>query len=115
MKKPLAQDDQRKSCERRDKRRKNNLHFFCEINPQGPGEKKQSGAGLKDCSRPILDTSMRGDSKYSQRANAEAQQPHGLGCSASSGTRATSSTQAVPGILPSASSLGKRTKQTCIS
>src|SRR5213083_838670 len=43
MKKPLAQDDQRKSCERRDKRRKNNLLFFCEINPQGPGEKKQSG------------------------------------------------------------------------
>jgi hypothetical protein len=39
---------------------------------------------------------VRSNSKYDQSAYAEAQQPHGLGCSEGSGTNATSSTQAVP-------------------
>src|SRR5260370_1298620 len=96
MKKPLAQNNQRKSCERREKRGENNLVFLREIEPHSPGEKEQSRASLKNSSRPILDTSVRGDGKHGQRANAEAQQPHGLRCSAGSGTKATSSTQADP-------------------
>jgi len=96
MKKPLTQHDQGKSRERREKRGKNNSVFMAEIDPASPDEKEQSGAGLKDGSRPILDTSVRGNGKHGQRANAEAQRPHGFGCSAGSGTNATSSTQAVP-------------------
>src|SRR2546430_12329371 len=109
MEKKLTQYNQRKSCERREKRRNNNLFFLREIDPHSPGEKEQSSAGFKNGSRPILDTSVRGNGKHGPRANSKAQQPHGLGYSAGSGTKATSSTQAGPSILVSASSLGGRT------
>jgi len=96
MKKPLAANDEGKSCQRREKGRENNLFFSREIDPEGPDEKEQSRAGLKDGLRPIFDASVRGNGKHDQSAYTEAQQSHGLGCSAGSGTNATSSTQAVP-------------------
>jgi hypothetical protein len=57
-KKPLAAHYQSKRCQRGEERRKNNLFFFPEVNPQGPGEKEQSGAGLKDSPRPIFDPAV---------------------------------------------------------
>src|SRR5467141_4038918 len=92
----LTQNDQRKNRQRREKRGESNLVFLREIDPHSPSQKEQSGASLKDGSRPILDTTVRGNGKQGQRANPEAQQLHGLGCSRGSGTSATSSTQAVP-------------------
>ena len=99
MKKPLAAHDERKGCQRREKRRKNNLFFFREVTQQGPGEKEQSGAGLKDRPRPFFHPSVRRHSKYDQRADTDSQKLHSLECPTASGTRATSSTQMVPLIL----------------
>ena len=99
MKKPLAAHHEGKRSEGREKRRKNNLFFFPEVYPQGPGEKEQSSAGLKDSSRPIFHASVRRHPKDDQRADSGSQELHGLECSVASGTRATSSTQMVPFIL----------------
>src|ERR1700740_2299361 len=100
MKKPLTEDDEEKKCQRREKRRKNNLFFLREINPQGPGEKEQSSTRFEHGPRPILDSPVGSNGKHNQSAYAEAQQqPHSSGCSPGSGTNATSSTHAVPGIL----------------
>src|SRR5258708_19255344 len=51
-KKPLAASDEEKGCQRREKRRKNNFFIPREKKPQGPGKKKQCGAGLPNNQRP---------------------------------------------------------------
>jgi hypothetical protein len=96
MKKPLTANNQEKRCQRRKKGRNKNFFFMRKTEPQGPGEKEQSSAGFKHGPSPVFNTSMSGNGKHDQSANAEAKQPHGLGCSVGSGTNATSSTHAVP-------------------
>ena len=96
VKKPLAQNNEGERRQRRQQGRKNGLLFGVEKDPQCPDEKEQTGAGLDHRAGPIFDTAVRGNCKHQQRANANAQHLHGLECSAGSGTKATSSTQAVP-------------------
>src|SRR5260370_18332884 len=99
MKKPLAASDQRKNCQRWNKRRKNNLFLMSEINPQCPGEKEESSARLQDGPGPIFDTSVRGNGKHNQSPNTQAQQPHGLGCSPDAVSNPTTTTPPLPSTL----------------
>ena len=85
-----------KRGKRKQERGKNGLHFWVEKNPQSPGKKEQARTRFDHGARPIFNTAVSRHCKHHEGANADPQELHGLACSADTGTRATSSIQAVP-------------------
>ena len=83
------------------------MRLFGEIGAHGPGQKEQSRSDFQYGARPILDGAVRDYGKDNERADAHAEELHGLERSADSGTKATSSIQAEPRILLSNFSLRK--------
>jgi hypothetical protein len=94
--KPLGENDHGEGGEGWQKGREDHLFVALEIKAGSPDQENQAGTGFEDGAGPILDSAMGQDRERDKSANAETEKLHGLERSAEAGTKATSSTQAVP-------------------
>src|SRR6516162_4730164 len=111
MKHYLQQSNQGKRGERENLRRDSKLIGLAIVQANGPIHEKKRSANLQDSLRPLFHPAEGQHGKGQQTANAHADFFHGLRRPGGSGTRFTSSTQAVPEMRTPGLSLGSRTTQ----
>ncbi len=100
VKQQLGQRDDDQDDKRRQKRRQDHTLVFAligaEIKGQRPEEKQHSGPSFEDGFGPVFDRPVGKNREDGERAEADANEFHGLVLAEDSGTTATSSTQEVP-------------------